>query len=230
MAALGHPDVRRGAARASNAVARDLALALLTVIMIGTALRAAATVGRERDRRTLDSLRVLPAGPTAVLWAKWLGSLLRMRWLAGAALVILTVGVMGGVVHPAAVVWLAAAGAVHAGFLASLGLYFSVTTAGAGRAAVATLVGLVLTWAAPPVLYGYWLGLGGKSAASDRPWLAALVREGLTPPLTWRFLAVGHDTGPDDARFVGVVLGLAMYAAAAWALWRLAAWRFRRTG
>ena len=120
---------------------------------------------------------------------------------------------------------------VHVAFLASLGLFFSVTAASTNRAAVATLVGLVATWAAPPVLLGYWLGIAGKSAPTDRPWLRALLQEGLTPPLTWRFLAAAPGSGvPTDAQFGGVLLGLAVYTAAAWLLWRLAAWRFWRAG
>lgn len=207
---------------------RGLTLALLTVAAVGTALRAAATVGRERERQTLDSLRVLPAGPDAVLWAKWLGGVLRMRWLAAAAAGVLLIGVLAGGVHPASVVWLAVAAAVHGGFLASLGLFVSVSTAGTGRAAVATMVGLIATWVGPPVLFGYWLGFAGKSGPAGPAWFAALWQDGLSPPLTWRFLAFGYESKVDDDRFVGVMLGLAVYAAAAWVLWRLAAWRFRR--
>jgi ABC-type transport system involved in multi-copper enzyme maturation permease subunit len=234
LVALGHPDIRRSAGQFGNTAARDLALALLTVVMIGTALRAAGAVSRERERRTLDSLRVLPAGPDAVLRAKWLGSVLRTRWLTVAVGVVLATGALAGAVHPAAVVWLAAAAAVHAGFLASLGLFFSVTAASTGRAAVGTLAGLVATWALPPVLAGYWHGFAGTTAAADRPWLAALLEDGLAPPLTWRFLAFAHGdplrNAAADDQFMGVALGLAVYAAAAWVLWRLAARRFRRNG
>src|SRR3954462_9056394 len=95
----------------------------------------------------------------------------RRRWPAIVAVAVLLMGALAGSVHPGAVVWLAAAAAVHAAFLASLGLYFSVTAATPGRAAVATLVGLVATWAVPPLVFGYWLGFAGKSAAADRPWL-----------------------------------------------------------
>jgi ABC-type transport system involved in multi-copper enzyme maturation permease subunit len=222
--------LRQDTLDAYNPVTRDLSLVLLTIVLIGTALRAASTVGRERERHTLESLRVLPAGPEAVITAKWLGSALRMRWLALAVFVVLLVGVSGAAIHPAAVVWLALAGAVHVAFLASLGLFFSVTTANTGRATVATVVGLGATWGMPPVLFNYWLGLHGKSAALDRAWLGALLQEGLSPPLTWRFLSFGPASRAlvPDERFAGVMVGLAMYAAAAWVLWRLAAWRFCR--
>jgi hypothetical protein len=105
-----------------------------------------------------------------------------------------------------------------------------VTTAGTGRATVATLVAMIAAWVGPPVAFGYWLGLAGKGAASARPWLAALLQEGLTPPYTWRFLTFNPRAVVDDQRFAGVMLGLALYASAAWLLWRLAARRFRRAG
>jgi ABC-type transport system involved in multi-copper enzyme maturation permease subunit len=224
--------LRQDALDVYNPVSRDVSLALLTVVLIGTALRAAVAIGRERERGTLDTLCALPAGPDAVLRAKWLGSVLRMRWLALGVVVVLLLGVIGGAIHPAAVVWLAVAGAVHAAFLASLGLFFSVTTSSTARASIATIVGLGATWAVPPVAFNYWVGLSGKSAPYARPWLGALLQEGLTPPLTWRFLAFARDSraAAQDERFAGVIAGLAVYAAAAWVLWRLAAWRFRQTG
>jgi hypothetical protein len=79
-------------------------------------------------------------------------------------------------------------------------------------------------------LFGYWVGFAGKTAAMNPPWLAALLQEGLSPLLTWRFLAFAYDAKVDEARFAGVMIGLAAYAAAAWVLWQLAAWRFRRAG
>ncbi|HEY1381141.1 MAG TPA: ABC transporter permease [Gemmataceae bacterium] len=236
MAAIGTPVGLRedlaweSAARAANPAGRDMSLAILTAVMVGTALRAAVAVGRERERRTLDTLRILPGGSAAVLRAKWLGSALSTRWLAAGLVVAWLVTIPVGMLPPAAVFWLALAGAVHVAFLTSLGLYCSVAARGTGRAAVAALVGLAATWAAPLVAANYWLGLTGPGP--HRRWVAAVLEEGLVPPLTWRYLAAAAadppPPGASEARLAGALVGLAAYAAAAWVLWRLARRRFRR--
>src|SRR5581483_701306 len=82
LAAVGSGRLRSEMVFRSNSVASGLTLTMLTTLTVGAALRAAAAVSRERERRTLDGLLVLPAGPAAVASAKWSGSVLRGRWLA----------------------------------------------------------------------------------------------------------------------------------------------------
>ena len=64
MTALGSPDIRREAVQTGNVAARDLTLTLLTIVMIGTALRAAAVVTRSgSDRRSTAFFSCPPGRP-----------------------------------------------------------------------------------------------------------------------------------------------------------------------
>jgi ABC-type transport system involved in multi-copper enzyme maturation permease subunit len=209
----------------------DLTTALLTAMMVGTALQAAAAIGRERERRTLDPLLALPGGSAAVLRAKWLGNILRNRLLASLLGLTWALSLLGGMLPIAAVFWLVLAAAIHGAFLASLGVCISIVTPGAGRAMAYALLGLAAAWTAPLLMSAYWLGLF-PDAAHAAPWVTAFFQEGLTPPMTWRFLAAAAADPPPywltNDRIVGVFLGLGAYAAAAWALWRLSRFLFYR--
>jgi ABC-type transport system involved in multi-copper enzyme maturation permease subunit len=199
----------------------DLSVTLLTVIMLATALRSAASVAGERDRRTLDALLMLPHRRQTILRAKWVGGLLCARWLMAVLGVVLALGTLAGAIHPAAVVWTLVVGGIHVAFVASLGLFASVVVSGAGRATVLTLAAVVALWLLPPLAVTTWPGIprGGG-------WLAGLFREGLSPPATWRnFLGTGNVRS--TAGVEGVFVGLAIYAAAAWLFWRAALTEFR---
>ena len=57
------------------------------LMLLAVGVRAAGTIGSERDRQTLDSLLTSPLESDAILYGKWLGSILSVRWawiLAGA--------------------------------------------------------------------------------------------------------------------------------------------------
>src|SRR2546421_12733257 len=75
VATLGNLSLRSNLSQEINPIARGLIAALCTVIGVGTLLRAAASIGREREQRTLDALLTLPGGREAVLRAKWAASI-----------------------------------------------------------------------------------------------------------------------------------------------------------
>jgi ABC-type transport system involved in multi-copper enzyme maturation permease subunit len=231
VARLGSLGVRTEVIDEPNPFARSATVTVLTVVTVGTAVRSAAAVSRERERRTLDSLLALPGGRDAVLRAKWVGGALWGRWFALALAAVWVVSVLAGGLHPAAVVWLTLAGVVHAAFQAGLGLCLSVVARDTERATYAVMAVLVASWVLPLVGANYWVGLAGPAAAR-LPWLTALLEEGLVPPLTWRHLCLADSdkrfVEPSDERLVGVLLGLAGYALAGWLLWQLARRLFRR--
>ncbi len=224
---------RRDTILAFIPVSQNIALTVLAAITVGAALRAAGSIGRERERQTLDNLLVLPGGRDAVLWAKWLGSVLWTRWLALGLVAVLLLGVLAGATHVAVLFWLAVAGVIHAAFVASLGLLVSVRMAGPVRAMVVTLFCLAAAWTLPLLASAYWIGWF-PALAHQWPWVTPLMQDGLTPPMTWRFLATATTDPPPiwmtNDRLAGVLLGLTIYAVAAWALWRLALVSFRRSG
>jgi ABC-type transport system involved in multi-copper enzyme maturation permease subunit len=186
------------------ALAPLLAVVLYVSLLIGVTIAAAGSISRERERQTLDGLLVLPGGREAVLWAKWLGSIQRVRGRAFALLILLAFSGITGSLHGLALPLLVFTGASHVGFFASLGIYISVVarnTARAGLAAALCLLGLSLF---PP-----------------------LVGCGLSPPVAWGLLTLPASE-LEPAAFGVTLFGIAAYAAAGRLLWWRASERFRR--
>ncbi len=65
---------------------------LTTVILFGVALRGAAAVAGERDKDTWLSLISAPLAPAEVLFGKWLGCVMTMRFAYGVLLGVWAVG------------------------------------------------------------------------------------------------------------------------------------------
>jgi ABC-type transport system involved in multi-copper enzyme maturation permease subunit len=205
-------------------------------VMLGlVATRAAGSVAGERDGQTLDSLLGTPAGGEGILLAKWLGSIAGPRrgwlWLA----LIWLVGIATGTLCWWCVPLFVAAWLFVAGFLAALGLWFSMTTRTAQRALLGTLL------AAGAFCAGHWLvwmfviplisGLTGSGSALG--WLTEFQALGMTPPLTLAFLAyptqaVGDWTWADwQWTLVPLFRGALFWAIGAAVFGTLAALRFR---
>src|SRR5207249_8809034 len=109
-----------------NPILRFLAVLAASGWCLAVAWRAAGSVARERDRRTLGDLLVLPVSRLAILGAKWLGGPLRFRWLGYLLTALLTVGLLSAALHPLAAFLLGLAVVVHVAFLASLGVWLSL--------------------------------------------------------------------------------------------------------
>jgi hypothetical protein len=207
-------------------------------VMLGlVATRAAGSVAGEQDRQTLESLLATPAGADGILLAKWLGSIAGPRrgwlWLA----LIWLVGIATGTLCWWCVPLFVAAWLLVAGFLAALGLWFSVTTRTAQRALLGTLL------AAGAFCAGHWLvwmlviplisGLTGSGSAFG--WLTEFQALGMTPPLTLAFLAyptqaVGDWTWADwEWTLVPLFRGALFWAIGAVVFGTLAVSRFRET-
>src|SRR5262249_35546459 len=144
-----------------NFIVRAFAVIVLWVVVLGTLLQATASVGREREQKTLDVLLTLPNGRDGLLEMKWLGSLLFGRWLLLGMLPVLAIGVMGGGVHMLALPLFAIVVGIHLVFVASLGVYISVLIPGVGRAGLVGVVVLFAVCVAPlaycPGYYGFVL-------------------------------------------------------------------------
>jgi ABC-type transport system involved in multi-copper enzyme maturation permease subunit len=212
--------------RHSLALAGLLAV-LSGVLTCGVAIAAASGVSREREQGTLDGLLSLPGGREPVLRAKWLGSLLRVRWLTVGLLTLLLVGVLAGRL-PATALLLAPVSAIHAVFAASLGVYLSVvrSTAIATFLVVLCLLTVCLTpWLVDshrPWLSNSWPGQ--SEAIADNLSLA----DGFSPPLTWlRLTTVARDELPPTP-LAGPLLGAVVYVLAGRWFWWRACVRFER--
>jgi len=167
-----------------NIFIRIVGTLVACLMLLGVAVRASGSVSGERDRQTLDELLTTPLGSDAILYGKWLGSVLSARWSGLWVGSLWALGVLSEGLHPLAVPLLVGAWLVFATFLASLGLWFSVISRTTTRATIWTLltaaglgVGHWLIW----LCCGPLLAVGGGSGFR-------LVMEfqafGLTPPLT----------------------------------------------
>jgi ABC-type transport system involved in multi-copper enzyme maturation permease subunit len=195
-----------------NFAVRVMAVLLLSVIALGTLLRAAASVGREREQKTLDMLLTLPNGRAGLLETKWLGSIICGRWAMLGLLVALGMGILGGGVHPIGVLLLAIVAGTHLTFIASLGIYLSVAIPSTGRASLVGLVILFLVCLAPFVVWP-----GGIGSVLPVAWVVCLPRT--VEPNTWL-----HDPGVA----MSLPLGVIAYAGLAAGFWLLTVRRFRR--
>jgi ABC-type transport system involved in multi-copper enzyme maturation permease subunit len=221
---------------AVNLWVRIVGTLVACLTLLGVAVRAASSICGERDRQTFDSLLTTPLASNSILFAKWLGSVLSVRrawlWLC---LVWLLGALTGGLYGPA-VPWLLLSWLVYAGFLAVLGLWFSMTCTTTLRATIGTLL------AAAAVGVGHWylwllfcmpLQLGDNLLA----WVVRFQMFGLTPPLALGWLAfrgnsieggiVGSSSDDPMGSFYCVIAGLAFWSVGGWVLYRRTTRRFR---
>ncbi len=223
-------------------LARVALVLAAAVWCVGTAFRAAGSVSLERDRRTLDVLLTLPSGRTALLGAKWLGSVLRWR-LAGYLLATaIFIGRFNNGLDTLTLAELLVSVAAWLAFWASAGVWLSVVCPTALRARVTTAAAVLLvfggTWFvlvhdARYEQFGFW-GLYGAGTWWDA--VRAAVRDvGVNPLRAWWFLAWGQVAAEGNswvysARLTGAACGAGGCVVLS-ALLLLDAWRrFRREG
>jgi ABC-type transport system involved in multi-copper enzyme maturation permease subunit len=223
-------------AESVNAWVRLVGTLVACLTLLGVAVRAASSISGEHDRQTYDSLLTAPIDSNHLLFAKWLGSVLSVRrawlWLC---LVWLLGSATGGLYGPT-VPWLFLAWAVYAGFVAVVGLWFSMTC----RTTLWATVWTLLTVAALGV--GHWylwaiFCMPLRIREGALAWLVRFQMYGLTPPLSLAWLAfraddvksdvIGMDADDPMGAFACLLGGLALWSAAGYVLWRRAAWRFR---
>jgi ABC-type transport system involved in multi-copper enzyme maturation permease subunit len=178
-----------------NVWVRLMTALLASGLLVGVAARAAGCLSGEHDRQTLDGLLATPNRSAAILGAKWLGSMLHNRsgwlWLG----LVWCVGIASGSLDWRFVPVLVTAWFVVACFAASLGLWFSAGRTNAQRAIRGTLLCLLAFG------IGHWLVWfvifpvirvlkGGMPFLPEMTEWQAL---GMTPPVTFMFLAFGAE-------------------------------------
>lgn len=202
---------------------RLVTFVLLGLASVAAALRAAASVARERQNHSLDSLLVLPWPRGDMLRAKWLAALWRGHgWIYIAVGGTLADAALTGLA-PLSVLLRLTLPAVHLVFLASLGLAISVSSRSVLQAYLRAgfcLAALVMG----PLLFDLLVtGTPGHS------WLHVL-----SPPELWHAITFGRqDQGPYwlGARGATMVLGAAVFFMTASLLcWSWARWRWQREG
>jgi ABC-type transport system involved in multi-copper enzyme maturation permease subunit len=214
--------------------------------LVAVAVRAAGSVSGERDRETLDSLLTTPLNRDAILYSKWLASLLAVRWTWLWLMLMWLIALALGGLSIHALPLLIWAWAVYAMFTANLGLWFSIICRSTLRATVSTLLTLVA------ICFAHWLLLGlylpfflySSGKLDEFPgWIIAFQKYALTPPLTWTVLAFqisdfqragvtleGLRSGEGPGVLIAALAGICVYGVAASLLWKLASSKFRVLG
>jgi hypothetical protein len=218
----------------ANPWARYVGTTVACALLLVVAVRAAASFSSERERQTLDSLLSTPLDNRTILAAKWLGSILGVRKGWWALVAIWGLGALSCNILPFAVPLLVFASAVYALFLAGVGIWFSLASRTTLRATIWTLLVAAGVNALPWSLELGWDLLAYAFDFRQNAW-SSLAPLAASPPLTLSFLA----SLPGDwkargwplehsltERLATAVIGIILYAGAAWILWRVINARF----
>jgi len=128
-----------------NVYVRIAGTAVAALIWLAVTVRAAGSVGAERDRQTLESLLSSPLTNVEILVAKWIGSVTAVRWLFLLLLAIWTLGLISGGLSPIGLLLVAGTVAIYTAFCCSLGLFCSVHCSTSLRAML-WAVSAVIVW------------------------------------------------------------------------------------
>jgi ABC-type transport system involved in multi-copper enzyme maturation permease subunit len=173
---------------------------LASLSLVGVAIHAAGALSGELEHRTLDSLLTTPLGLSAILFSKWLGSLLSARrswyWLLG----LWALSMACGGTHWRILLFFLGAWALYAGSFAMLGLYFSLRCANTQRATLWTLAAVVVLG------LGHWLSWFFVKHSWGWPTFPATIQVyGLTPPASLGWIALRGEAAflPDGEAYRG---------------------------
>ena len=154
---------------------------------MSVAVRASSSISNERDKQTFDTLLTTPLDSSSILFGKWLGSILSVRYGIFLLMLIGCVGIITNGLHLAAVPLMIAAWFIYASFGATLGLWFSAVSQTSMKATVFTIMTLI------GLHVGHWLpwmccGVMMSGPGRDSEHLAKLQAGILTPPFVLGWL------------------------------------------
>jgi hypothetical protein len=133
----------------TNDAIRPVGLFLTVPVPLLVGLGCAARISRERERQTLDSFLCTALDWRAILVGKALASIQAVSYLLGTAAVVWLAGLLSGGINILTFPFLIVAAALHVGFAAALGLYYSAVCRSTVRAMIATLLTLALLYVLP---------------------------------------------------------------------------------
>jgi ABC-type transport system involved in multi-copper enzyme maturation permease subunit len=211
---------------------RILGTMVACLMLLAVAARASSSISGERDRQTLDSLLVTPLRYDAILFAKWFGNIVSLRWGWLWLGSIYGFGLCIGALHPSAFAILCVAWLVYAAVLSGMGIWFSLVCATTLRSTICTLLSAAGAGLGPLFLLMcctapiFWRsGQNMEVLFKFQYALSPPVALGYAFPFTLR--EVNNPGGTED------VFGYALVALWVWALvavvfWRTTSARFRR--
>jgi ABC-type transport system involved in multi-copper enzyme maturation permease subunit len=172
-----------------NVWVRIVGTMVACLTLLAVAVRAASSISGERDRRTLDELLTSPLTCGAMVFAKWLGSVLSVRWAWLWLALMAAMAVVTGGMNPLAVPLLFVTWTIYASAAAMIGLACSIHCRTSMRSMIWTLIIIVMIsgghWVLA-VLFIYMplslMSMGGPGNHDLVQWIARL-EYGQTPPL-----------------------------------------------
>lgn len=234
---IGHAvDAWRHYAEGMNTWVRTAGTIVACLSLLGVAVRASSAISGERDKQTFDALLTSPLTAGEMLFAKWLGCLLSVRWAWLWLGLIWAWGVVAGGLYWWALPLLLACWLVYAAVFAGIGLWFSAHCRRTLWATVGSLLAVIMVSVGHWALTGICCFLPAATLSfflrndDAIEWLAKL-QIGQTPP----FVLILFSFYPGDFRyhsseFTHLILtsafGVASWALAAVVLWSMAYLKF----
>jgi len=113
-------------AQGMNAFVRVTGTVVSSLVFLAVAIRGAGSISGERDRHTLDALLTTPMSARTIVWGKWWGCILGMRWAWAWLFGIWVLGLLVGGVHPVMFPAALVSVAIYASAFAWIGIYCSL--------------------------------------------------------------------------------------------------------
>jgi ABC-type transport system involved in multi-copper enzyme maturation permease subunit len=223
------------AAEVVNGVNRIFGAVALTFCLLLIGVNAAGRFSREFERQTLDNLLTVP-DRDGILFAKWLASILHVRGFAWFFAWLWFIGILSGGLHPFSLLLIVVAGFVYAGFVASLGVWFSLVTRSTLRASIWTLLSVIGIMLGTCLMAGFvsdalagnielaWKVQRFQEWGSTAPWSMWALTFPLIEPVD-NYHA--HYHAPKSVDVIAALVGVAYYAILAGLLWLATLARFR---
>src|SRR5262249_15127893 len=136
---MSFAEFMEGLGESMNVWVRIAGTAVAFILLLAVAVRAATSITNERDRQTWESLLTSPLDSNSILFAKWLGSLLTVRWGWLWLGLIWFLGIITTGLHVLALPLVLGAWFVYAAFLAALGMWYSTTCRTSLQSTISTL-------------------------------------------------------------------------------------------
>jgi ABC-type transport system involved in multi-copper enzyme maturation permease subunit len=208
------------------------------LVFLAVAIRGAGAISGERDRHTLDALLTTPLSVRAIVWGKWWGCLLGMRWAWAWLLALWVLGLASGGVHPVMFPFAVIGIAVYAGAYAWIGLFCSVHFRTTLRSIMAAIVSSVFLSGGYFLVFAFCCALPLELARSSGEPLRLPVQVlcGFSPPVCVAWLPI-REFKHDEVDFIDhnipfppfCVIGLIGWAGLSVALAQKTVSKFRQT-
>jgi ABC-type transport system involved in multi-copper enzyme maturation permease subunit len=218
---------------------RTVGTTIATLMLLAVVVRAAGSIRGEREKNTFDDLLTTRLTNREILFGKWLGAVLSVRWAWLWLGSIWLVTLLSGGVTPFALPLILVAWVVYAVVAAGIGLWFSIGARSSLRATVAALATALFAFG------GHWLvtltcciipvSIVSRGPGSDMDWVFYM-QAGQSPPFVMGLFAFQGDEfgrgygGREMTRLTAAsVFGVVSWAALVPLLWLGIKRRFERT-